>query len=239
MIWPCVREAFWSFSVPHEGRIPWLYADSKGLVTIAVGCLVDPLPLALPLPLRRLDGSPASRDEIEADWRAVKGHPDAARLGAGLARSLTRLRLSDADLKALVMRRFDDHTEALALRFPDWPKWPAPAQLATHSLAWAAGVAFRFPKCEAALRAWDFATAAAECQIDERRTLGVSKRNADNRRLYLLAQRVVDEGLDPSLLEHPEPEPEAPVEGAAGAHALASWELSQSINAAIDRDRRS
>ena len=41
----------------------------------------------------------------------------------------------------------------LAKRFPEWEEWPADAQLATLSMAWACGPAFRFPRLEAALRA--------------------------------------------------------------------------------------
>ena len=42
-----VRAAFLSFTTRLEGRVPYMYLDIKGLVTIGVGNLIDPVDLAL------------------------------------------------------------------------------------------------------------------------------------------------------------------------------------------------
>src|SRR4051812_13306092 len=94
-----VRAAFVDFTIPLEGVIPHLYQDVKGLVSIAIGNLVDPIQLAMNLPLVHDDGSPASRNEIAAEWLRIKNlHPDdhgrtAAMLGHRYARQFATLHL--------------------------------------------------------------------------------------------------------------------------------------------------
>ncbi|AKV03207.1 hypothetical protein AKJ09_09870 [Labilithrix luteola] len=115
-----------------------------------------------------------------------------------------------------MMRKFDDMATRLRARFPSFPDWPADAQLAILSLAWACGPAFHFPRLEAALRACDWRTAAIECRIaDDAGT--VKLRNAANRTMLRNAAAVVESVRDPSALYYPEdltrtPESEAPTE---------------------------
>jgi GH24 family phage-related lysozyme (muramidase) len=169
----------------YEGRIPWMYLDIRGLVTIGAGVLVDPLELALRLPLQ-LDGRPATPGEIATEWRALKKRHSLAQQGAGAASKITRLRLTEADLDALTWSRLDSTVAALVRRWPGLPGWPWQAQLAVCSWAWAVGaLAQGWPRFEAALRAQDWATAAAECRIREAGNPGVAPRNAENRRLFL------------------------------------------------------
>lgn len=198
MIWPSVRSAFVAFSSPLEGRTDFLYADVRGLVTTAIGCLADPIELALAMPWVRADGSPATRAEVAADWHAVKDRPELARLGARAARAYTTVRLTDEGIERVVSGRLDATVTALVRRFPELPEWPAPAQLALLSLAWACGAAFAYPKLEACLRRRDFAGAADECAIR-----GNPKRSAAQRQLLLEAHQVADEGGDPSALRLP------------------------------------
>ena len=71
--------------------------------------------------------------------------------------------------------------------FPALPSWPWEAQMATLSLCWAVGTALPrgWPRLTAALRAQDWATAAAECEIRSEGNPGVVPRNERNRQLYL------------------------------------------------------
>jgi GH24 family phage-related lysozyme (muramidase) len=170
----------------YEGRIPWLYLDIKGLVTIGAGVLVDPVALALRLPLRHADGSTATPAEIEAEWKAIKARPTLAQQGAGAAGRIARLRLSGADLDALTWARLDSTVAALVRRWPELPTWPWQAQFAVCSWAWAVGaMAQGWPRFEAALHAQDWTTAADECRIREAGNPGVAPRNVENRRLFL------------------------------------------------------
>ena len=47
---PSVKSVFPSFSTKLEGRVPWMYCDVLGLVTIGIGNLIDPEEAALHLP---------------------------------------------------------------------------------------------------------------------------------------------------------------------------------------------
>jgi GH24 family phage-related lysozyme (muramidase) len=187
MIHNTVREKFFAFNVPFEGAISHLYADVRNLVTIGVGCLVDPLPMALALPMRRADGTLATAQEIAADWNAVKGDPLCTTRGHAYAAKLTRLHLEPADIEALVLRRLDDFAAHLAKRFPAFDSWPWQVQLAVLSIAWACGPGFRFPRMEQALRDGDFLWAAAECEIDASGNAGVIGRNKANEALLMRA----------------------------------------------------
>lgn len=224
-----VRSVFHAFSVRYEGRIDHFYLDVRKYVTIAVGALVDPIELALPLTMvRASDGQPATRDEIRADWHAVKARTDLAKKGAAFYRPLCKLRLTLAGIEALTEQRFDENIGYIVQDFPAYPTWPADVQLAVISLAWAVGAGFKkeFPKFSAALRAGDFVTAATECNIrsDDPTTgevvnPGVIPRNKKNRALLLAGAEVVRRGLDPDQLwvdrlpAEPPPPPPGPWPG--------------------------
>jgi GH24 family phage-related lysozyme (muramidase) len=240
LIHPSVREAFLPLSVRFEGSVSWLYQDIKGLVTVAVGVLVDPLELALDTldghMVRKLDGDPATRHEIAADWQAIKRAPDLARRGHRAAESVAWLRLTPEGLEAVALRKLDAMAAQLARRFPQLPAWPASAQLAVLSLAWACGAGFHFPKTERALLARDWATAAEEGVIDATGNPGVVPRNAANRALWLAAAHVEATGGDPAALLW---EPPAPPQIDRGAVlGLVASTLDASVVEGLDEARR-
>lgn len=205
-----VRAEFVGFSVPFEGLVRWLYADVKGYLTIAIGILVDDLETktppdsALSLPLLRSDGTPASRAEIAAEWSRVKSDPQAARLGYRWAEKITKLRLDNPGVQAVVERKLDFFDVYLAKRFAGYSDWPADAQLATLSMSWACGPAFHFPQLEACLAAGDFVGASNTCHMNETGNPGLAPRNRANVTLFRNAARVVALGLDPVVLQWPQ-----------------------------------
>lgn len=197
-----VRFAFVDFTAAFEGVVPWMYLDVKGLVTVAIGNLIDPIQYAMPLPfVRRVDGSPAARDEIATEWLRVKGDASLARLGHRAAERITTLRLTDEGVGLVVSRKLEQNDAHLKGRFPYIEEWPACAQLAVHSMAWACGPAFRFPLLEVALRAEQWETAAEQCHMNEAGNTGLKPRNVANKVLFRNAARVRDFKLDPDLLE--------------------------------------
>jgi len=207
-----VRDAFYRFNAPMEGEVPHLYVDVKNLVSIGVGALVDPLALALHLPLKRADGSLATREEIITDWNAVKNGPDFARLGYRAAAKVVKLHLEPLDLEQLLLGKLAQNDAYLAHRFSasnngnelGFEAWPADAQLGAHSLSWACGPAFKFPNLEAALRVMDFETSAIECFMPEEKTIsGLRPRNRANKLLFQNAAIVLAEHLDPDVLYWP------------------------------------
>jgi GH24 family phage-related lysozyme (muramidase) len=195
-----VREAFVPFTERFEGKVPFMYLDVRGLVTTAIGNLVDPVEMALDVPFVTKAGHPATQDEIVDDWNRVKAranatqHPNPKSGGVAFG-GVAELRLTEAGIDFVVQRKLSEMDRYLSRRFPMFEAWSADAQLATLSMAWACGPAFHFPKLEAALRVQDFASAALECHIDTTDNLGVIPRNDANRRLYRNAA---------FLHEHPE-----------------------------------
>jgi hypothetical protein len=208
-----VRSAFYDFSARYEGAIPWLYQDVLGLVSIGVGILADPLSLCVGLPLVRPDGEPATKSEIAAEWQRIKTLPPnargqtAAQLGHVYAHAHAVLRLTPEGLRSTLAIKMQLNDNLIRKTFPDFEDWPADAQLATHSMAWACGAACwpKWPKLSAALREEDFTTAAVECFMpaQDHGNPGLRPRNIANRMLYRNAARVNLDGMDPDVLYFP------------------------------------
>lgn len=214
-----VRRSFVAFSGPLEGVVPWMYADVRGLVTCAIGILIDPMSYALALPWVRRDGSPATPGEIVQDWHRIKGDASMARLGHRAAERVTALRLTTEGVERVVLAKLDEVDAQLAQRWQEYPTWCADAQLAVLSMAWAMGVGFAYPKFDDAVRRQLWAVfnaegelvggAAHECGIrseDDPRTAadesnpGVRPRNLRNRLLLVAAHLVARDDLDPDRL---------------------------------------
>ena len=197
-----VRAAFVPFTAAFEGVVPWMYLDVKGLVTVGIGNLCDPIQYATPLPfVDRVTGAPADRDAIMREWMRVKSDASLARLGHRAAERITNLRLTPEGIELVAGRKLEQNDAHLRGRFPDFEDWPACAQLATHSMAWACGPAFRFDRLQLALRMADFATASLECHMNEAGNPGLVPRNVANKILYRNAERVRDFKLDPDTLD--------------------------------------
>lgn len=92
------RSAWQGSITKHEGNIGHMYLDTKGLVTIGIGNLIDPVSLATPLPFQfkignqagAIAGRVATTQEIEAEWRTLKNHPNKIALARRGARSSSR-----------------------------------------------------------------------------------------------------------------------------------------------------
>jgi hypothetical protein len=223
-VYPSVKAAFRAFNEPFEGVVPWMYLDIKGLVTVGVGNLIDPLELAVRLPfrLRAEPHTAASPAQIAEEWRRIKGNAALARAGCRACEPLTELALDDPGIDALIAARLAGNEESLkkAASFRQFDAWPADAQLGLLSMAWALGPGGppRFPRFAAACRNLDFAAAVTNCAIDEQGNPGVAARNHANRTLFQNAAVVQaggsGAGYDPSELHYP-----VVLAGAQPAHA--------------------
>ena len=213
---PAVRAAFLRISSEWEGVCEYPYLDVLGLVTVAIGNLIDPVEHALTLPFVRADWTPATRAEIASAWLVVKGQfcgvagaetrvhrcpwrpwterPCLAHMGHRAARAGARIRLTDEGIATVVGRRLDSNEAILKRRYKAWEEWPADAQLASLSMAWAMGPNFHgpFPRLHAALAAGDFLAAAEECHMNEKRNPGIVERNKGNRVMYVNAAMTPD-----------------------------------------------
>lgn len=197
-----VRDVFAEFSTRFEGRVPFMYLDVKGLVTTGIGNLIDPISLAITLPWMRKDGTPATKAEIESEWRKVKALQSMRMRGGMAYGAVTNLRLNETAIDGLVTAKAAEMEANLVKRFPDFASWPADAQLGLLSMAWAMGPAFRFPKFQAACLAMDFRKAAEECKMNEVGNPGLAPRNVANKQLFLNAARVLELG-DRETLHYP------------------------------------
>lgn len=221
-----VIDAFPAFSAKLEGKVPWMYLDVENLVTTGVGNLIDraspplvpPSLLARRLPWQKPDGSLANPAEVALAYSLVKERTDLAQHGGGAFAVVTNLRISQAAIDALVDERAGEMEATLRRRFSSWDDLCADAQLGVMSMAWAMGENFDYPKFEADLAVEDFALystpedpaevptltggCAFECYIPDAKNPGLVPRNAMNRAMFAVAQRVKDQGLDPAVLHY-------------------------------------
>lgn len=194
---PSVKDNWLALNAPLEGRCPWMYSDIRGLVTCAVGILIDPPQEALKIPWKRKDGSAASQADILAEFWRVKNTPGARKLGVKYWETSAQLHLTPEDMESVILDKLTRFDQVLNERIKNWNQFPADAQFATLSLSWAMGPYFVYPHWEAAALAnrWDIC--AEECYIPDGfpggvadgspQNRGLVPRNRMNREMFLLA----------------------------------------------------
>jgi hypothetical protein len=176
---PDTLDRFVAVSSRLEGVIPWLYLDIRGLVTTGIGCLVDPVGLALDVPFQ-IGDRPATQEEIADVWHRVKASTPLAHLGAKAASKLTALHLPPAGVRQLLERRLRANEAYLVKHhFPALLEWPENVQLAIALIAWACGAGFpaSWPSFTAAALAEDWALAAKHATISTHNNAGIAPRN--------------------------------------------------------------
>ncbi|MFD6274768.1 peptidoglycan-binding protein [Streptomyces sp. NPDC060209] len=208
-----VRDQWISFNDPLEGRVDFMYLDQKGWVSTGIGNKIDQTAapnsapsaaersasLALAGELLWLDagGSQVTADLVAAEWDKVKGRLDLASLGHNAFKPpFTSLHVDDDEINRHVFAKLDQMELFLTGRpeFTDFGSWPANAQLATLSMCWALGPAFRFPKLQGHVSVRNWQGAADECHFTpDEGTIRI--RNKLDRAHFLLAQTVEGQGL--------------------------------------------
>ena len=210
---PAVSDAFYDWSAKYEGAVPTAYQDVKGLVSIGVGILADPVGLMLSLPLRWSDGRLATPGEIQGEFSRIKGlgkgkiedgNP-AALGGWRYARPYCNLHLDDEGMRYVVNRKLATNEAVLRGRFPNWDEFCADAQLGIMSYSWAVGSSFATiaPKLSQAIRTLDWLTASSESHIQETGNPGVIPRNKAMVTLFRNAAEVDRQELDADVLYFP------------------------------------
>ena len=201
-----------------EGKgLPYPYTDSKGLVTCGTGNLIDPVSVALALPWQ-INGVPASSLDVTNDWLKVKQAFPGVQSTA--CAKLTRIRLSPAGLEGLLLRTVASMWHVLCAEFPGAPDWPADAQLALLSIAWAWGAGFPVVwnkiggsplpfgdafKLQCATPDFELASAVMKdaSAHEERINPGIVPRDAGEVVMFANAQAVLSTGGDPERLWYP------------------------------------
>jgi hypothetical protein len=187
---PVVRAAVEAFQTKYEGKLPFPYCDELGLVTTAIGNLIDPVSLAIGLPWQ-ISGATATELQIVSGWQAVKARQDLKGQGGGAYANVCPLRLTEEAIHALFLAETDRMWGQILAAYPDAEEWPASSQLGTLSMVWAMGMghlepgpAFDFPHWRAAALAQDWPTCAAQCAMQG---VGIAKRNTENVALFKAA----------------------------------------------------
>ena len=189
------------FNRPLEGRVPYMYLDVKGLVTTGLGNLIDSTADAEQLAWQHRDGTPASTDEIDAEWERVKGRTDLAPQGGGAFAADAELFLTDEEIDRVVLLKLGQMETTLKDRAPfaAFDDAPADAQLGLMSMAWGMGPMFAFPKFQTFVAAGNWDGASTECRFQP--DIGtITTRNDRDQQLFRNAATVVRDGLDPGVL---------------------------------------
>jgi hypothetical protein len=247
-------DQYHDFSAPMEGRVNGMYCDILGLITCAVGNLIDTrtagtYPTALVEAIRwtLADGTRAPLDVVRADWWKLKQNAaHYARLHWKYALAATRCRLAEDEIDRIVRERLAINEEAMRKAFgAEWDAFPADAQLVVMSMCWAVGTGWiqKFPRFAELVKAQDWQRAAAfddpknpkgnwPGKIREAGNPGIVPRNLKNRFCLLNAALVKANGMPVEKLCWPEvAQPfehhEAISAGAAKAEAelsIAAWQ---------------
>lgn len=185
------RDALFDFNAPLEGVILWPYQDILGLVTVGIGCLIEPVGLALGVSwIGAPDGA-----TIRREWEKVNAMAKGMHFNQYKAAS--SLRLTNAGVEMLLASRAADFESTLRKYFPDWDTLPADAQLAIMGMAWACGAGFprTFSNFTRAINARQFDIARQCAKIREDGNPGIVPRNKQVA-LCLANAAAIDNGED-------------------------------------------
>lgn len=195
-----VINALPNFLKQYEGKVNFMYLDVKGLVTIGIGHLIDPVDQALKLEFGTKGGGGAvGSGDVTAEWQTVKGRQDLVGKGSAAFNAITRLELTDNGIASMVnydAKSIENYikTNASASRFySNWDNWPADAQLGFLGVAWG-GIPlpqFGWHKFPEACKAEDWDTAAVECKINSPIAAG---RNEAHKLMFMNAAAVKSNG---------------------------------------------
>lgn len=217
-------EQYHQFSAPLEGRVPYMYCDVLGLITTGVGNLINTLPQAKALPWLLADGTQADMADVAADWNKLHdGAQYYAKRAWHVYAKTMRCHLSEQAIDDLCKRQLAANEAIVRKRFPAYDSFPADAQLAIMSMAWAVGAGFasKFPNLSACIDRQDWAGCVASCKIREEGNPGVVPRNAKNRFCFHNAALVKAHALDPDTLHWPNVADVAPLADAPDTRAAA------------------
>ena len=203
------------FGLWEGAGLPYMYTDNKGYVTTGTGNLIDPIGAALALPWKNTDGSLATQQQITDAWNTVKNAFPGVQSTA--CASLTTIRLDADGRAALLYNHLKSDAAVLRQHYPDYVNWPADAQMALHSIAWAWGASFyntakwkaggNSAAFDAALAAKDFVKAAQimrdVSKSEEAVNAGIIPRDIGNVQMLKNAAAVLANGLPINALHYP------------------------------------
>jgi GH24 family phage-related lysozyme (muramidase) len=146
----------------YEGCFPFMYLDSKGLVTVGVGFLLDSADSAAAYSFL-LNHAPqaASPDQIMAEWNHLKSQ--ATPHLETYYQPFTTMQMQQADIDAMLTQKVNIFEGVARKTFANWDDFPVPAQLALIDMIYNLGSLSGFPMLVAYAKAQDWANCAAQC----------------------------------------------------------------------------
>ena len=171
-----------------EGRTAYIYNDNANPPnrTVGVGCLLADPAAACKLPFRNVgEGSPATHDEIAADFLRVKAMPGGLPAQNYRAPAGTPIiELGQDDITALGIKKLEtDFLPGLRDIFSGFDDFPNTIQSALIDMSWNLGIGrpastdrkasglHGFPSLIAACNRGDWATAAKESHVEASRNI--------------------------------------------------------------------
>lgn len=148
-----------------EGIVPWMYLDTKGFVTVAVGELLATPASAQALAFVDSSNRPATPDAIQAEYSRVSALPP-GKYPAAFYRSVASPTLPHPAIDALLLHHLTFFDTQLLQRFANYPVFPDPAKLGLLDMIYNLGVTglFRgFPTFMNCVQTQDWASAATHC----------------------------------------------------------------------------
>lgn len=148
----------------YEGRVPHMYLDANGYVTVGVGHLVKTLADALELPFINARSERATAEEIKADFDQVRKQPK-NRLATFYKKS-TKLRLTDVEIDKLTDAHIDTFESELKEIYSEFSLYPMDVKFALFDLIFNLGMTNlrnTWPTFNAAVEAKDWLSAAENC----------------------------------------------------------------------------
>jgi GH24 family phage-related lysozyme (muramidase) len=147
-----------------EGRVHWMYLDSKEGVTVGVGQYIPTAQDAPLYPFRRPNAEAASKDEILAEYESVRqmapGHVAMA------YRRSTSLLLTDDDIDQILRRTMAQCVTDLAALFPGFHDYPDQAKIALLDMCFNLGITKlrdEYPRFCAMVKDQRWVAASLEC----------------------------------------------------------------------------
>lgn len=201
----------------HEGFMRHMYLDNRGLVTTALGRLIDTSDPdknvmggtitadAMRFPWK-VNGRPATPEEIRSSWLAVKNSQHRKEQGGGFHSNIPGniVRLDDDAVEDIYRETVASFEKIIRGYFPSYDAWPADAQLVALSIAYGVGPHFArtYKKFRAAAN--DGPTPDFERMAEESGMKNNPGRTRDHQIAMMNAAAVARGGGDPDTLYFPE-----------------------------------
>jgi hypothetical protein len=156
----------------HEGVTRHMYLDEKGLVTTAIGNLIEPKDRAYGFKWRRIsDGQSALRPDIDQEWQQIKAKQEFKSKGGGFYRQFATILLDDSEVEAIFANRASSFENSLKTSphlkpyFKDFDTFPSVAQIGILFWCWATGGGkpSEFPFFKKACQERNWEEAARQC----------------------------------------------------------------------------